>query len=84
VTTYSTVVAVLCAPHSAQRRGVTHHHQSPSIAEVTMKLITDEQRTTMLANSRHYDRNPDFDPVPVVKIFSPIGGATSTSNRRRR
>jgi hypothetical protein len=43
---------------------------------MTMKLITDEQRTTMLANSRCYDGDPDFDPVPVVKIFNPMGSAT--------
>lgn len=41
-----------------------------------MRLITDEQRTTMLANSQLYDTDPDFDPVPVVKIFSPVGAAT--------
>lgn len=41
-----------------------------------MKLITHEQRTTMLANSKLYDSDPDFDLVPVVKIFSPVGAAT--------
>lgn len=41
-----------------------------------MKLVTDEQPTTMLANSKLYDSDPDFDPAPVVKIFSPVGGAT--------
>jgi Protein of unknown function (DUF2958) len=46
------------------------------MTEATMKLVTDEQRTTMLANRKLYDTDPDFDPVPVVKIFSPIGAAT--------
>lgn len=39
-------------------------------------LITDEQRATMLANGREYARNPDFDPVPVVKLFDPLGSGT--------
>jgi Protein of unknown function (DUF2958) len=54
----------------------THRHQSHSITEAAMKLITDEQRTTMLANDKLYDSDPDFNPVPVVKIFSPVGAAT--------
>jgi len=39
-------------------------------------LITEEQRTIMLANGREYARNPDFDPVPVVKLFDPLGNGT--------
>jgi hypothetical protein len=41
-----------------------------------MQLITDEHRATMLANDARYAANPSFDPIPVVKIFSPIGSAT--------
>jgi hypothetical protein len=43
--------------------------------EVIM-LITEDQRTIMLANGREYARNPDFDPVPVVKLFDPLGSGT--------
>jgi hypothetical protein len=39
-------------------------------------LITDQQRATMLANGREYARNPAFDPVPVVKLFDPLGNGT--------
>ncbi len=60
-------------PHEC--RAVTHH-QSRSITEATKKLITDDQRGTMLANSKLYESDPDFNPVPVVKIFSPVGAAT--------
>ena len=41
-----------------------------------MRLITSGQREIMLANGRRYAENPSFDPVPVVKIFSPVGAAT--------
>jgi len=30
----------------------------------------------MLANGREYARKPDFDPVPVVKLFDPLGSGT--------
>ncbi len=39
-------------------------------------LITDEQRALLLANGRESLENPNFDPVPVVKLFTPDGGAT--------
>ena len=39
-------------------------------------LITEDQRTIMLANGREYVRNPDFDPVPVIKLFDPLGSGT--------
>jgi hypothetical protein len=39
-------------------------------------LITDEQRVLLLANGRETLRNPDFDPAPVVKLFTPDAGAT--------
>lgn len=41
-----------------------------------MKLLTDEHRVTMLANDPRYATDPSFDPVPVVKIFNPMGAAT--------
>ncbi len=34
------------------------------------------ERATMLADSRLYDSDPDFDSAPVVKIFSPVVAAT--------
>ena len=40
------------------------------------KLITDEQRAQLLANGRESTENPDFDPRPVVKLFTPNAGAT--------
>lgn len=40
------------------------------------KLITDEQRAQLLANGRQSIENPDFDPIPVVKLFTPNAGAT--------
>ena len=39
-------------------------------------LITDEQRAQLLANGRQSIENPDFDPPPVVKLFTPDAGAT--------
>ena len=39
-------------------------------------LITDEQRALLLANGRESSQNPDFDPAPVVKLFTPDAGAT--------
>jgi hypothetical protein len=40
------------------------------------KLITDEQRARLLANGRQSIENPNFDPLPVVKLFTPYAGAT--------
>lgn len=39
-------------------------------------LITDEQRVLLLASGRETLQNPDFDPAPVVKLFTPDAGAT--------
>ena len=39
-------------------------------------FITDEQRVVLLANGRESLQNPDFDPAPVVKLFTPDAGAT--------
>ena len=33
-------------------------------------LITDDQRTALLANGRQSLDNDDFDPPPVVKLFT--------------
>ena len=41
-----------------------------------MKLITDELRAQMLANGRMSTQHDDFDPLPVVKLFTPDAGAT--------
>jgi Protein of unknown function (DUF2958) len=40
------------------------------------KLITDEQRAQLLANGRQSLEKEDFDPAPVVKLFTPDAGAT--------
>lgn len=39
-------------------------------------LITDEQRFLLLTNGRESLQNPNFDPAPVVKLFTPDAGAT--------
>lgn len=40
------------------------------------KLITDDQFAQLLANGRRSIESPDFDPMPVVKLFTPDAGAT--------
>jgi len=49
-----------------------------NLSEFTMNnvLITDEQRVLLLANARESLQNTDFDPEPVVKLFTPDAGAT--------
>lgn len=37
-------------------------------------LITDEQRILLLANGRESLENSNFDPAPVVKLFTPDAG----------
>ncbi|EPD42366.1 MULTISPECIES: DUF2958 domain-containing protein [Delftia] len=39
-------------------------------------LITEVQRALLLANGRESLESPEFDPVPVVKLFTPDAGAT--------
>ncbi|RDD95233.1 DUF2958 domain-containing protein [Acidovorax sp. BoFeN1] len=39
-------------------------------------LITDEQRAQLLANGRRSIEHDGFDPLPVVKLFTPNAGAT--------
>ena len=41
-----------------------------------MKLITEELRAQLLANGRMSMQHDDFDPLPVVKLFTPDAGAT--------
>ena len=40
------------------------------------KLITDEQCAELLANGRQSLENENFDPPPVVKLFTPDADAT--------
>lgn len=40
------------------------------------KLITDEQRVQLQANGQRSIEQQDFDPAPVVKLFTPDAGAT--------
>ena len=39
-------------------------------------LLTAQQRAKLLANGQVADRDPDFDPCPVVKLFTPDANAT--------
>ena len=39
-------------------------------------LITDELRALLLANGRQALADEEFDPLPVVKLFTPDAGAT--------
>ena len=41
-----------------------------------MNLITETLRAQLLANGQQSLDNDDFDPPPVVKLFTPDGGAT--------
>lgn len=41
-----------------------------------MKLITNEQLAQLRANCRRSLADEDYDPVPVVKLFTPDAGAT--------
>jgi hypothetical protein len=48
----------------------------PSKEKTMTKLITDEQRVQLLANGRQSLEQENFDPAPVVKLFTPDAGAT--------
>jgi hypothetical protein len=48
----------------------------PSKEKTMTKLITDEQRAQLLANGRLSLEQENFDPAPVVKLFTPDAGAT--------
>lgn len=41
-----------------------------------MNLISDELRAQLLANGRQSLADQGFDPLPVVKLFTPDAGAT--------
>ncbi|WP_341487162.1 DUF2958 domain-containing protein [Pararhizobium sp. A13] len=41
-----------------------------------MQLIIDNIRTRLLENGARFAEGPDFDPVPVFKLFTPDGAAT--------
>lgn len=41
-----------------------------------MKLLTKAQHDALLTNGRSYDQNPDHDPYPVVKLFTPDANCT--------
>jgi hypothetical protein len=48
----------------------------PSKEKTMTKLMTDEQRAQLLANGRQSLEQEDFDPAPVLKLFTPDAGAT--------
>ena len=39
-------------------------------------FITDAQREQLIANGRASQSCADFDPFPIVKLFTPDAGAT--------
>ena len=39
-------------------------------------LITPEQRAQLLANGAQHNTDEDYDPVPVVKLFTPDAACT--------
>lgn len=41
-----------------------------------MQLVTQEIRAQLIANGTSFKQDPDFDPYPVVKFFTPDAGAT--------
>ena len=41
-----------------------------------MNIITDELRAQLLANGRRSLEDEGFNPLPVVKLFTPDAGAT--------
>lgn len=41
-----------------------------------MQLITESQRRRLLANGKRRKTEDDFDPQPVVKLFTPDAGCT--------
>jgi hypothetical protein len=74
------VLAAVCRTLTAAlRRAASGLGQSaliPSKETIMMKLITDEQRALLLANGRQSLEQENFDPAPVVKLFTPDAGAT--------
>ena len=41
-----------------------------------MDIITDEIRAALARNGERAALDPDFDPSPIVKLFTPESGAT--------
>lgn len=41
-----------------------------------MELLTDEIRQALLANGARLEVEPDLDPHPLVKLFTPDAGCT--------
>lgn len=41
-----------------------------------MQLITETIRRALINNGKHYVCDPDFDPHPVVKLFTPDAAVT--------
>lgn len=41
-----------------------------------MQLITEEDMRTLLENGRRAAANPNYDPYPVLKLFTPDADAT--------
>jgi hypothetical protein len=41
-----------------------------------VELVADDIRATLLENCAWYRQDPDFDPMPVVKFFTPDASAT--------
>ena len=67
-----TAALCACAPVASLRRGA-----NPSkVATMIQALLTDEQRTQLLANGRITAEGGDHDPQPVVKLFTPDAHAT--------
>ncbi len=48
-----------------------------------MQLITDEHFRTLLENGRKTALEPDHDPYPVIKLFTPDAAATWLISGRR-
>lgn len=41
-----------------------------------MELLTNEIRQALLANGLRLEDEPDLDPIPLVKLFTPDAGCT--------
>ena len=41
-----------------------------------MDIITDDFRAALARNGERAARDPDFDPAPIVKLFTPDANAT--------
>ena len=41
-----------------------------------MNIISDEIRAALARNAEQAARDSNFDPAPIVKLFTPYAGAT--------